>query len=196
MENTDKEQINWQLAQMSAEVKELWLAAQQGDVDAQFKLGKAYYDVEGVAGWNEEQTLYWLRKAAEQGHIQAQYLYVGLKSDDQEAAYWLCELAQQHQVGVELDESTIPVQEAVAGLCELLGFDPLYVANEGRFVAFVPAAEQDQALQILRSIASCRDACVIGTVSAIKSGIATAKTVIGGQRVLDMLSGAQLPRIC
>ena len=104
MANTDKEQINWQLAQMSAEVKELWLAAQQGDVEAQFKLGKAYYDVEGVAaGWNEEETAYWFRQAAEQGHIQAQYLYIGLKSDDEQAVDWLRQLAEQGYAEAQLD---------------------------------------------------------------------------------------------
>ncbi|HDN27033.1 MAG TPA: sel1 repeat family protein, partial [Thioploca sp.] len=103
MANIDKEQLNWQLEQMSADVKELWLVAQQGDVEAQFKLGKAYYDVDGVAGWNEEETNYWLGKAAEQGHIQAQYLYIGLKSDDEQAVDWLRQLAEQGYAEAQLD---------------------------------------------------------------------------------------------
>ena len=103
MANIDKEQLNWQLEQMSADVKELWLVAQQGDVEAQFKLGKAYYDVDGVAGWNEEETNYWLGKAAEQGHIQAQYLYIGINSDDEKAVEWLRQLAEQGYAEAQLD---------------------------------------------------------------------------------------------
>jgi hydrogenase expression/formation protein HypE len=108
----------------------------------------------------------------------------------------LVEIAEAAGVEVNIDEAAVPVSEKVRGACEILGFDPLYVANEGRFIAFVPATQQKSALQILTAIASCRDACVIGTVSAAASGIVTSKTAIGGQRVLDMLTGAQLPRIC
>jgi hydrogenase expression/formation protein HypE len=108
----------------------------------------------------------------------------------------LVEIAEVAGVEVHIDEAAVPVSDEVRGACEILGFDPLYVANEGRFIAFVPATEQDRALQILTAISSCRDACVIGSVSAAASGIVTSKTAIGGQRVLDMLSGAQLPRIC
>ena len=108
----------------------------------------------------------------------------------------LVEIAEVARVEVHIDEAAVPVSDAVRGACEILGFDPLYVANEGRFIAFVPASEQGRTLQILSAISSCRDACVIGTVSAAAAGIVTSKTAIGGQRVLDMLSGAQLPRIC
>ena len=108
----------------------------------------------------------------------------------------LVEIAEAASVQVNIDEAMVPVSDEVRGACEILGFDPLYVANEGRFVAFVPAAQQDRALQILKGSPCCRDACVIGTVTGAASGIVTAKTPIGGQRVLDMLSGAQLPRIC
>jgi len=108
----------------------------------------------------------------------------------------LVEIAEAAGVEIIIDEAAVPVSDEVRGACEILGFDPLYVANEGRFIAFVPAGQQDSALQILGAIPSCRDALVIGTVSEATSGIVTAKTAIGGQRVLDMLSGAQLPRIC
>jgi hydrogenase expression/formation protein HypE len=108
----------------------------------------------------------------------------------------LVEIAEAARVEVNIDETAVPVSDAVRGACEILGFDPLYVANEGRFVAFVPAAQQDRALQNLTADSSCRDACAIGMVSASASGIVTAKTAIGGHRVLDMLSGVQLPRIC
>ena len=108
----------------------------------------------------------------------------------------LVEIAEAAGVEVNIDEAAVRVSDAVRGACEILGFDPLYVANEGRFIAFVPAAQQERTLQSLRAVSFCRDACVIGTVSAAASGMVTAKTAIGGQRVLDMLSGAQLPRIC
>ena len=108
----------------------------------------------------------------------------------------LVEIAEAARVGVNIDEAAVPVSDEVRGACEILGFDPLYVANEGRFIAFVPAAEQDRALAILRADSLCRDACAIGTVSEGESGIVTSKTMIGGRRALDMLSGEQLPRIC
>ncbi len=108
----------------------------------------------------------------------------------------LVEIAGSADVEINIDEAAVPVSDSVRGACEILGFDPLYVANEGRFIAFLPAAELDRALEILNAFSVCRDASVIGAVSAAASGIVTAKTPIGGQRVLDMLSSAQLPRIC
>lgn len=108
----------------------------------------------------------------------------------------LVEIAEAAGVEVNIEEAAVPVSDEVRGACEILGFDPLYVANEGRFIVFLPAAQQGRALDILTAIDACRDACVIGTVCAAASGMVTAKTAIGGQRVLDMLSGAQLPRIC
>jgi hydrogenase expression/formation protein HypE len=108
----------------------------------------------------------------------------------------LVEIAAAAGVGVSIDETAVPVSDEVRGACEILGFDPLYVANEGRFAAIVPAAEQERALEILRADTLCRNACAIGTVSESEPGIVTSRTVIGGRRVLDMLSGEQLPRIC
>ncbi len=108
----------------------------------------------------------------------------------------LVEIAESARVEINIDEAAVPVSEEVRGACEILGFDPLYVANEGRFVAFVPGTQQGKALEVLQANANCRNACVIGTVSASSSGMVTAMTAIGGSRVLDMLSGVQLPRIC
>lgn len=108
----------------------------------------------------------------------------------------LVEIAQVAGMELTINEAAVPVSDEVRGACEILGFDPLYVANEGRFIAFVPAAEQDRAINLLREDPLCRDACVIGTVSEGEPGTVTSKTMIGGQRVLDMLSGEQLPRIC
>ena len=86
--------------------------------------------------------------------------------------------------------------EAVAGACEILGLDPLYVANEGRFAAFVPAAEVERALHALREQAVSAAAVVIGRVTDNPGPLVTLKSRIGAQRVVDMLSGEQLPRIC
>ena len=88
------------------------------------------------------------------------------------------------------------MREDVRGACEILGFDPLYVANEGRFVAFVPEADADRALRVLRQHWVAAGATPIGSVAAAPAGLVTLKSRIGATRVVDMLSGEQLPRIC
>jgi hydrogenase expression/formation protein HypE len=107
------------------------------------------------------------------------------------------EIARAAGVHVELDERAIPVRPDVQGACEILGLDPLYVANEGRFVAFVAPQDAERALGILRGTALGADTRPIGRVEAARSGgLATMTTAIGASRVVDMLSGEQLPRIC
>jgi len=108
----------------------------------------------------------------------------------------LNEIATAGGCGISIDERAIPVREDVRGACELLGFDPLYVANEGRFVAFVPADQAEGALNVLRRHAVSSGAVVIGAASDDPSRLVTMKTGIGASRVVDMLSGEQLPRIC
>ena len=108
----------------------------------------------------------------------------------------LNEIATAGGCGISIDERAIPVREDVRGACELLGFDPLYVANEGRFVAFVPARQAETALNVLRRHAVSSGAVVIGAASDDPSRLVTIKTGIGASRVVDMLSGEQLPRIC
>ncbi len=108
----------------------------------------------------------------------------------------LNEIAQAARVGVALDERAIPVNPAVQSACELLGMDPLYVANEGKLVAFVPAAQADAALAALRAHPLGARAALIGRVVAEHPGLVTARTGIGGTRVVDMQIGEQLPRIC
>jgi hydrogenase expression/formation protein HypE len=108
----------------------------------------------------------------------------------------LNEIAVTARVRIDIDEGTIPVQEPVQGACELFGLDPLYVANEGRFVAFVPATESGRALALLRADPLGTDAQRIGHVAAGTPGLVTLRSRIGAQRVLDLLSGEQLPRIC
>jgi hydrogenase expression/formation protein HypE len=88
------------------------------------------------------------------------------------------------------------VSEVVRGACEILGLDPLYVANEGRFVAFVSERQAEHALDVMRRFPICKDAARIGRVVEAHAGMVTLESRIGGHRVLDMLSGEQLPRIC
>jgi len=109
----------------------------------------------------------------------------------------LNEIANQAQVQIRVRESAIPIEEAVQGACEILGLDPLYVANEGRFIAFVPADQAEPALEVLRSVPVSQGACLIGEVKSRASHPEVIlESLIGGERVLDLLSGEQLPRIC
>lgn len=106
------------------------------------------------------------------------------------------EIAENTGLHIRMNEHTIPIREDVRGACEILGFDPLYVANEGRFIAFVPQPEAARALAILRAEPVSAGACIIGAVSDHPRGLVTLKSRIGATRVVDMLSGEQLPRIC
>jgi hydrogenase expression/formation protein HypE len=108
----------------------------------------------------------------------------------------LNEIARASQVNIHLDEGLLPVREDVHSACEILGLDPIYVANEGRFIAFVPAADAERALGLLRSQALGREARCIGHVQEAPAGLVTMKSRIGANRIVDMLSGEQLPRIC
>ena len=108
----------------------------------------------------------------------------------------LNEIAVAARVAVELDESRIPVRQDVAAACEMLGLDPFYVANEGRFVAFVDAQDAQRCLDVLRGHPLGAQAQWIGTCVARPEGVVTLKNKIGATRILDMLSGDQLPRIC
>jgi hydrogenase expression/formation protein HypE len=108
----------------------------------------------------------------------------------------LIEIAETAQVRISIDEVSVPVREDVAGACEILGLDPLYLANEGRFVAFVPEHETARALEILSQHSVSSRAVRIGQVLEKPRGIVTIKSRLGTERILDMLSGEQLPRIC
>jgi hydrogenase expression/formation protein HypE len=108
----------------------------------------------------------------------------------------LIEIAEAAQLHFEIEETVIPMLEDVRGACEILGFDPLYVANEGRFVSFVPARDVERALQRMRAHPLGAQGCVIGTVADGNPGLVTMRSMIGATRIVDMLSGEQLPRIC
>lgn len=108
----------------------------------------------------------------------------------------LNEIAEQSHVGIELQECTIPVREEVRGACELLGLDPLYVANEGKLIAIVAPDAAQAVLQAMRRHALGTEARIIGTVTAGNAGLVTMRTPLGTTRIVDMLAGDQLPRIC
>jgi hydrogenase expression/formation protein HypE len=108
----------------------------------------------------------------------------------------LVEIAETAGVQISIEEPAIPVGEEVQGACELLGLDPLYVANEGRLVAFVPPEAAERALTIMRAHLLGAGACLIGKVVRTSPGVVTMTSSIGASRIVEMLSGEQLPRIC
>ncbi len=108
----------------------------------------------------------------------------------------LNEIACQSNVGIKIFEDSLPVNPEVAGMCELLGLDPSYLANEGKLLAFVAAQDADRVLAAMKADPVAKEACVIGEVIDENPGRVFMQTRIGGRRIMDMLSGEQLPRIC
>jgi hydrogenase expression/formation protein HypE len=108
----------------------------------------------------------------------------------------LNELAESSKVGIRIDEGKIPVTEPVRGACEILGLDPLYVANEGKLLAFVSPNDAEKVLSVMRQHPLGRESVIMGDVVAEHPGTVIMRTRIGGSRVVDMISGEQLPRIC
>ena len=108
----------------------------------------------------------------------------------------LNEIAERSRVGIELEESSLPIHEEVRGACELLGLDPLYVANEGKLIAIVAPEAADAVLQTMRRHPLGGEARMIGTVKKENPGLVTMRTPFGTTRIVDMLAGDQLPRIC
>jgi hydrogenase expression/formation protein HypE len=106
------------------------------------------------------------------------------------------EIAAQARVGIRLDEARLPVPDEVRAACEILGLDPLYVANEGKCLVIVASEAADAVLEAMRSSPQGRQAAIIGEVVADHPGKVLQRSRIGGTRVVDMLSGEQLPRIC
>ncbi len=108
----------------------------------------------------------------------------------------LNEVAKQSGVGIRLEESSLPVRPEVNAACELLGLDPLYVANEGKVLVLVPSEDAELVLDSMRQHPLGKDGCIIGEVVSDYPGRVILQTGIGGRRIVDMLSGEQLPRIC
>jgi len=108
----------------------------------------------------------------------------------------LNEIASQSNVGIKLFEDELPIRDEVNGACELLGLDPLYLANEGKLLAFVSKTDAATILKTIQKNKYGKDAAIIGEVTDGNSGKVFLKTTIGGTRIVDMLTGEQLPRIC
>jgi hydrogenase expression/formation protein HypE len=108
----------------------------------------------------------------------------------------LNEIAEASQVGIEIVESQTPIRDEVKGFCEILGLDPLYLANEGKVVCVVPGADERAALEALQGHPLGSGARVIGQINDRNPGRVVMQTVFGGRRIVDMLVGEQLPRIC
>jgi hydrogenase expression/formation protein HypE len=108
----------------------------------------------------------------------------------------LNEIAEQSRVGIQLEESTIPIREEVRGACEMLGLDPLYVANEGKLIAIVAPGAADAVLEAMHRHPLGKNAQIIGAVRESPSPLVTMRTALGTCRMVDMLAGDQLPRIC
>jgi hydrogenase expression/formation protein HypE len=108
----------------------------------------------------------------------------------------LNEIASRSRVGIILEEDKVPVRESVRGTCELLGLDPLYLANEGKLIAICPPQEADRVLQAMKAHPLGKHAEILGRVTEENPKRVMLHTLIGGHRVLDMLTGAQYPRIC
>ena len=108
----------------------------------------------------------------------------------------LCEFAESAALGIELDETAIPVRRDVSAACALLGLDPLYCANEGKMLAVVAAKDAERALAAMRSVPEGKNAAIIGRVISERPGKVVLRTAMGGSRMLQKLAGAQLPRIC
>ena len=108
----------------------------------------------------------------------------------------LCEVAEKHSLGVVIDEATLPLNENTKGICELLGFDPLYVANEGKVIMLVAADQASKVLSELRNDPLGKESAIIGEIVSAHPSKVVLNTEVGGTRIVDMLTGAQLPRIC
>jgi hydrogenase expression/formation protein HypE len=108
----------------------------------------------------------------------------------------LNEMAGAARLSIVIDEDRLPLRPEVKGMCEILGLDPLYLANEGTLVLFVPAGEADAALAAMRGAEGGEGAAIIGRAVEGEAGRVVMRTLFGGQRIVDMLVGEQLPRIC
>jgi hydrogenase expression/formation protein HypE len=108
----------------------------------------------------------------------------------------LNEIAERSEVGILIEEEALPIQPEVEGLCEILGLDPLYVANEGKLVAVVPPHDAERVLNAMRAHSLGEQASIIGEITAAAPGVVYLRTCVGGTRIIDVPVGDQLPRIC
>ncbi len=108
----------------------------------------------------------------------------------------LNEIAQSSEKGIQISEDKIPITEEVKGACEILGLDPLYIANEGKVLIIIPESEANGILEVMKKHPMGKDSSIIGNVTMDNPGLVIMKTMIGSSRIVDMIAGEQLPRIC
>ncbi|HQL01019.1 MAG TPA: AIR synthase-related protein, partial [Smithellaceae bacterium] len=108
----------------------------------------------------------------------------------------LAEIAQAAQMRIDIDEKNMPIQDNVRGICEILGFDPLYLANEGKIVVFCAESDARTVLQTMQQHPYGRNAALIGRFGSSTPGRVVLKTIIGGERIIDLPTGELVPRIC
>jgi hydrogenase expression/formation protein HypE len=108
----------------------------------------------------------------------------------------VCEIVENHKYGISIDEKTLPVRESVRGMCEIFGYDPLFMANEGKVLLIVSEESSQKALKAMRRHEHGKDAVIIGEVTSDSPGKAVLHSIVGGSRIIDKLTGEMLPRIC
>lgn len=169
------------------------LSGAMGDHGATVMLARGDVDLEAEALRSDTMPLHRLVAALLESNVDVRFMRDATRGG---VATVLNEIAQQANLAVAIDEERLPIHDAVRGVAEILGIDPLYIANEGKLVAVVGAADADRALSTLREQPEGREAARIGEVLEEPAGMVFIRTGFGGTRVVDMLIGDPLPRIC
>ncbi|MDQ2961151.1 MAG: hydrogenase expression/formation protein HypE, partial [Candidatus Dormibacteraeota bacterium] len=164
-----------------------------GDHGATVMLARGDVDLEADELASDTVALNGLTRALLDGGVDVHFMRDATRGG---VATILNEIAQQTGLAVAIDEDALPVHDVVRGVAEILGIDPLYIANEGKLVAMVAAEDAERALALMRSRPEGEEAAIIGEVRAEPEGMVFLRTGFGGTRVVDMLIGDPLPRIC
>lgn len=169
------------------------LSGAMGDHGATVMLARGDVDLEADSLRSDTMPLHGLTAVLLDAGIDVHFMRDATRGG---VATVLNEIAQQAGMAIAIDEETLPVHDEVRGVAEILGIDPLYIANEGKLVALVSAADASRALELMRSRPEGQEAAIIGDVRAEPEGMVFIRTGFGGTRVVDMLIGDPLPRIC
>jgi hydrogenase expression/formation protein HypE len=169
------------------------LSGAMGDHGATVMLARGDVDLEADTLRSDTMPLHGLTSALLDNGIDVHFMRDATRGG---VATVLNEIAQQAGIAVAIDEDSLPVHEEVRGVAEILGIDPLYIANEGKLVALVAAEDAERALELMRSRPEGQEAAIIGEVRPEPDGMVFLRTGFGGTRVVDMLIGDPLPRIC
>jgi hydrogenase expression/formation protein HypE len=169
------------------------LSGAMGDHGATVMLARGDVDLEADQLRSDTMPLHGLVAALLDAGIDVHFMRDATRGG---VATVLNEIAQQAGVAIAIDEDALPVHDEVRGVAEILGIDPLYIANEGKLVALMAAGDADRALDLMRSRSEGHEAAIIGEVRPEPDGMVFIRTGFGGTRVVDMLIGDPLPRIC